>query len=1324
MLEPTGTPPDSLCTRARSRWQAWLRLPLMLPKLLRTLLLLTFFVLGVALLLLRYLGAPQIAAHRVEIEQTLSQAIGLPVRIEQLEANWDGLRPELAIRNVQVLDKAGRPALELPAVNVAVAWSSLWHFGLRLHRLEIIRPELAVRREADGRLFVAGLAMNTGGEGSGAADFVLQQDQILIRDARLTWADAQRSAPPLTLDKVSLRLENSGRRHRFALQASPPAAYSANLDLRGDLRGRSFAELEDWRGTVYTSLDEADLAVWQQWVDYPLGLTRGRGGLRAWASFDALQLTGLTADVALAEVSLRFGKDIPQLDLHALQGRVRLSRRDGGIDLAAERLSLAAQDGLQVGPTTLSLRYVPARAGREARGEFATSAQDVKVLAQLASFLPLPEEQRRQLVLADPSGRIEDVKLSWEGSAAKPVEHFTLAARFADLHLHPVGHIPGFKGLSGQLSGSERSGEFRLGFKQGGLYLPHIMHEPFMVLDQAELKGRWGYEPAPQDKVQRLTVRLDRLQASNPDVQAEASGYWQARASGPGYLDVRARAPEARLDAVWRYIPAVAPVQAVDWLRSYLQGGRGESLAFQLTGELNQFPFNHAPGVFKLEAGLRDALISEFYSGWPGMNALQGSFLLDRQRMTIRADSGRYGAATARGVKVEIPDLMDQGKQVLTVDGKASGPNPDFLRYVNGSHLLANLVGSFTRNVRASGNGELNLHIEIPLHESIHTRVRGDYRFQAPSLQLIPALPEFTEASATLGFTEKGISLPAAGAMFLGRRVRATGVTEADGNLRFDAQGSMTASGLDQLVRNPAWRHLGGETPVALVIRVRHGLLDLSADTSLIGISSSLPAPFAKPASEAWPLNFSLRQEKRETLGGQNQIWRVRLDKRLDVAWSERCGDTPCQFTSGALAVGETATLPMQGWRFSGVAPQVDVNPWIPVVDEFMTGFASGSGGQSQVAAAFRVGELRVGGYRFRDQQGKALRRGNDWSLQLDGPDMAGELSWGELGAGNLRARLKRLNLQHPAGVAEIASVVDVAESTSGRQLPALDVEAEHFSTRNIDFGQLKLRAVNDGQLWKLEQVSLKTPDLEFTGSGHWQRVGLKPGTHLDFSLHSEDAGAMLARLGFAGMVDKGTVDFEGKAEWRGAPTAIDYPSLSGSLKLEARKGRFRQMDPGAGRLLGIMSLQSLPRRLTLDFSDIYAQGFAFDRISGEMSVAAGVLHTNDLEVRGPAARVFITGNTDLGREQHDLQVMVQPTLSETVAVGGALAVGVFNPLIGAATYVAQKILLDPVEKMFSYEYQVRGPWAEPRVDKISTLKAAVQSGVQSGVSSAEEGDK
>jgi len=183
----------------------------------------------------------------------------------------------------------------------------------------------------------------------------------------------------------------------------------------------------------------------------------------------------------------------------------------------------------------------------------------------------------------------------------------------------------------------------------------------------------------------------------------------------------------------------------------------------------------------------------------------------------------------------------------------------------------------------------------------------------------------------------------------------------------------------------------------------------------------------------------------------------------------------------------------------------------------------------------------------------------------------------------------------------------------------------------------------------------------------------------------------------------RGTATASGTLSWRGPPFHIDYPSLDGKFKLEASNGQFNKLEPGVGRLLGILSLQSLPRRITLDFHDIFSEGFAFNAIDGEFLVTKGVAKTENLHISGPAANILMNGAIDLAAETQNLQVQIQPAVSDSVSVGTMLV----HPAVGAAVWAAQKLFKDPLGKALAYEYRITGPWADPLVVKSRQLLPA-----------------
>jgi len=311
------------CPRvAEGRRFPLLHLPRLWLRRLAWLTLAVYFAGGLLFLGLRHFALPQVPAYRAEVAGLLSRSLGLPVEIDSLSADWEGLRPTFRLGGLTIKDAAGRPALSLERVEAQPGWSSLLLLRLRLHRLEIAGPQLAVRRLADGRVFVAGLPVQTGGGQGDFAHWLLDQREIVIRDARLVWSDALRGAEDLALDKLEFRLENRGAHHRFGLRAQPPARLAAALDVRGDLRGRDPATLADWRGELYAALDYAALGAWRQWVDYPLDVD-GAGGLRLWLEVAAGRLSGVTADFALRDAHARLGAELDAIPLARASGRLR-----------------------------------------------------------------------------------------------------------------------------------------------------------------------------------------------------------------------------------------------------------------------------------------------------------------------------------------------------------------------------------------------------------------------------------------------------------------------------------------------------------------------------------------------------------------------------------------------------------------------------------------------------------------------------------------------------------------------------------------------------------------------------------------------------------------------------------------------------------------------------------------------------------------------------------------------------------------------------------------------------------------------------------------
>ena len=391
--------------------------------------LLVYFSFGILLLVLRYLVLPNIDVYKPDIEKLAGKALGNRVTIARIYASWDGLRPSLFLGDVALHDAQGRQVLALPSVAATLSWWSVMAREARFESLEIIRPQLDARRDASGAFFVAGVRIDPHKQGDGSgADWLLRQREIVIREGRVVWTDAQRGAAPLALDGVALVLQNQWNSHRFALHATPPGALAQPLDVRASFTHPPFAhhpsDPKTWRGEVYADLRDTDLAAWKPYLDYPFPVAQGKGSVRAWLTVDQARLARFTADVGLAGVSAQLAPDLPPLALARVTGRIAGREEPGaGHTVTLTNFAVTTGAGLQLPATTLTATFVPASAGQREQGSVTASTLDLGALAELAAQLPLTSNQRALLADFAPRGTVNGLALSWNGRYPRRAGH-------------------------------------------------------------------------------------------------------------------------------------------------------------------------------------------------------------------------------------------------------------------------------------------------------------------------------------------------------------------------------------------------------------------------------------------------------------------------------------------------------------------------------------------------------------------------------------------------------------------------------------------------------------------------------------------------------------------------------------------------------------------------------------------------------------------------------------------------------------------------------------------------------------------------------------
>ena len=529
----TGTP---LLRRAPLRWAV---------RLVVVVLAAAASVLLIAWLALHWAILPHIQQWREPIEMRASRALGVPVRIGQIEVRSSGWVPSLELRDVVVLDAEKRPALSLPRIFAAVSPRSLLSLELRFEQLLIDGAQLELRRDPQGRFFVAGLDVSGdySGDGNAIADWFFKQREFVIRGGSLRWTDEQRQAPPLVLGDVQLVIRNGLLQHNIHLDATPPPEWGDRFSVSARFTQPLLARRGDWRrwsGSAYASLPRADLHALRQHVALPFELSEGVGALRGWFELKDGQPQAATVDVALRSVALRLAQTVDALAFEQVEGRLVAQRNAEGGVLEVQRLSFLTGDGVRWPQGDMKLAWRQREGEAASGGEFSAQRLDVGQMAQVASRIPLGEALRRLLDELQPQGVITELAAKWDGPLDAPA-HYRVKGLLSGLSLaskpsaEPKGvGRPGLRNATLQLSATELGGEARIGMKGGVLDLPGVFDDPLLPLDQLNAQLAWKIEPAKAgaaNPAPQVSVTVKDVRFSNADAQGELSGSWR---TGPG----------------------------------------------------------------------------------------------------------------------------------------------------------------------------------------------------------------------------------------------------------------------------------------------------------------------------------------------------------------------------------------------------------------------------------------------------------------------------------------------------------------------------------------------------------------------------------------------------------------------------------------------------------------------------------------------------------------------------------------------------------------------------------------------------------------------
>lgn len=1325
---------------------------------------LAWLVMGLAWGALHWVIVPRIGEFRPQLEARATQALGVTVRVGAVAAQSNGMVPSLELLDVALLDAQGRVAFSLPRILVAVSPRSLWRLGFE--QIYLDQPTLDIRRAPDGKITIGGLDFNPASQADPAAlDWFFSQVEFAIHGGTLRWTDEQRAAEPVVLQHVAVVVRNRGRQHDVRLDATPPGSWGSPFSLRGrfvqPLLTRHNGRWQDWEGQMYAAFERADLSELRRYVSLGVDLIQGTGAVRAWVDVDRGRITRAVADVALSEVSVVLGTDLEALAVQQVQGRLGGAEVADGLDFFTQSLSFRTPDGLRWPGGNVQLRLTDTRAGQPGRGEFKADRLDLAALAQIASRLPLGDAARDALRVYAPKGQVDALQASWQGPWRAP-QKYAARGRLSRLEFAAVADTPGLSGLDVDFDFDQQAGQARLAMAAGSVDLPNIFQHSLVPVASLSAEASW------QIKGEHIALQLDKVKFANADAAGEAQVKWETAdpaksASGaryPGLLDLQAALSRADGKQVHRYLPLVIDAAARDYVRDAVQDGRASSVRFQVKGEIDQLP-EPKKGDFKITAQVEGARLAYVPTSlqasgdlpWPVLTDLSGELVIDRMQLQVNKARARLGDGTAlqvSRVEARIADLM---QTQVEVDADFKGPLPELLGLVNASPLRA-MLGRALDDSAVTGNADYKLKLMLPIARIDQSRVRGSILLAGNDVRITPDSPGLTQARGSVNFTEAGFSLNGVQARLLGGDARLEGgwllVPESTSGrgapTLIRASGSASAEGLRQaaelgFVARLA-REASGSAAYTATLGLRRGAIELSVNSNLQGLALSLPAPLGKSAEAVLPLRLETVVLDDAAAPPQDRLT-LSLANLVQVLYERDVSQAEPRVLRGAIGVGldaqEAAVLPAAGVSTNIKLKEFNVDAWHGVLAQAAGDGVSGgalAGSNTLVASylptewAVRSELLTFGGRQYNQLVIGGGREGTLWRANLAATELNGYLEYRQPNAavngateGRVYARLARLTLA-PGIEEDVEALLDAQPAS----IPALDIVVDDFQLRGKHLGRLEVQAINSSRQsapgearvreWRLNKLKLDLPEATLAADGKWaalaaqdtatasaQRASLQRRTDLNFKLDIADSGALLDRLGMPGVVRGGRGKFEGRVAWLGSPLSLDYPSMNGAFTVDVASGQFLKAEPGIAKLLGVLSLQALPRRLTLDFRDVFSEGFAFDFLRGDVRIDKGMALTNNLQMKGVNAAVLMEGRADIFSETQDVKVVVIPEISAGTA--SLLVATAINPAIGLGTFLAELFLRRPMIESATQEFHVDGSWDDPKITKVPRSKAA-----------------
>ena len=1321
-------------------------------------------VLGMAWATLHFLIVPRIEDFRPRLENLASQTLGVPVRMGQLVALSSGWMPTFEIHNLTLLDPEGRTTLTLPKIIFAISVRSVLDLGVEQLVIESPTLDIRRTNKGEWRIAGLPINKADNRDSATADWIFSQKEIVIQRGTVVWTDDYQtegREKPALTLSDVSWVLRNSNWHHQWRLDAAPPEGWGDRFVLMGDMRRSLLSthpgRFKDWTGQVHVQFPDVELGQLGPHLPWKINATQGKGALRMWVDFQTGKLKQATADVVLENAKAKLSPELEALTFKNIAGRLSVKSVLNGFDFSTESLSFDTEDGLHWPGGNVRVTYTENENEQSAKGRFQGDKLDLFALRNIAMQLPLPQNTRLVFQEHKVSGAVNSLNLEWSEQTTVDGKRYKIST--ANGNIEKLTFEGGKEGAATEAWPSIENanvmfdmnadgGQVKVNIEQGALTVHRIFEEPRIALDKMQASVKWLQQKG------QITVPDWQLSFSNADAAGSWHGSWKPSAlpNSLGVLDLQGSIARGNANKVYRYLPLKIPQNVRNYVRDSVLSGTVQNVAVKIKGDLKSLPFaNPKEGEFRFAGKVNDvqyayvpatamtasasAIQNLTTPSWPSMNNVSGDIVFDRLNFKINGATGKWGNTPFTQIKAEIPNLSNN--LVVNVQGESKSNAKQLLNDLRLSPVNNMLSGLLT-DASSTGNVSSRLKLSIPLASLNKTILEGVVNLSGNDVRILNNLPAFEKAQGSINFTEGGFNLAGITAQFLGGPIKLDGGTRklppksSEANPLIRVQGQVTANGLKQAQEIPLLpllaQQANGSTTYTASLGFKGRQSELSVQSQLQGMALNLPSPLNKRAEDLVAVRF---ENTIQTLGNapgnkaSRDLLQFSWGRTFSASYNRDVSGSEPRVLNGRWVVGDVLASNPLGPTDTGVVavmalPSFSVDDWVQLFAPPKTSPASNPAQNTPISSSaqaylptrmsLKSNDVLVQGRTLHNVVLNGSRDGFLWRSQLESKEMSGYLEYRQPSPQNtarIYARLSRLSLQ-PTADQTVESLLE----DSPVSIPALDIVVDELELRGKKLGRVEIEAINTdpttprthtGREWRLNKLNVTVPEASFKASGKWitSREGAQQAnTEMNFKLDISDSGELLNRLGTKDALKGGAGKLEGQVNWQGSPLTLHYPSMNGRFNVNMGRGQFLQAEPGVAKLLGVLSLQALPRRLLLDFRDVFSAGFAFDSIRGDVSIQHGIASSKNLQMKGVNAVVQMEGTSDIARETQNLRVLILPEVDAGTA--SLLAGLALNPAIGLSTFIAQLVLRQPLSRVNTQEFTIDGTWADPKVTKLN----------------------